>query len=118
MIKFRKIFQNTKHLAGIMTIKIIGQFRAPKFSLPPVVLLSYPRSGSSWAGKILATSPQFAYLREPITQPYMKKYGGQRPVFLTEDDHPDITTYKHLADNALIINMIFYLSPKIKRNAC
>jgi hypothetical protein len=100
MITFRKFFQNTKHLAGMVAIRIICHFRAPKFSLPPVVLLSYPRSGSSWAGKILATSRQFAYLREPITQPYMKIYGGLRPVFLTEDDHPDITTYKRLADNA------------------
>lgn len=100
MITFRKFYQNTKHLAGMITIRIVSQCRSPNFSLQPVVLLSYPRSGSSWAGKVLATSPQFAYLREPITQPYMKIYGGQRPVFYTDDKHPDISTYKHLSNNA------------------
>ena len=100
MITSKKAYQNTKHLVGMMTIRIISECSPPKFSLPPVVLLSYPRSGSSWAGKVLATSPQFAYLREPITQPYMKRYGGQRPVFYTEANHPDITIYKRLANMA------------------
>jgi len=100
MITFRKVYQKAKHLAGMMTIRIISQCSSSQFALPPVVLLSYPRSGSSWAGKVLATSPQFAYLREPITQPYMKRYGGQRPVFHTEDKHPDIGIYKRLANNA------------------
>ena len=100
MTRFGRAFQKTKHLAGMITIRIISQCRSPQFSLPPVVLLSYPRSGSSWAGKVLAASPEFAYLREPITQPYMKRYDGQRPVFYTDDKHPDITIYKRLANNA------------------
>ncbi len=46
------------------------------FRQPPILLLSYPRSGSSWVGDILAASSQIAYLFEPVTGPYQKHYGG------------------------------------------
>jgi len=35
---------------------------------PPVLVLSMPRSGSSWVGDVLGNSPQAMYLREPLTQ--------------------------------------------------
>lgn len=41
-----------------------------------IVLLSYPRSGSSWIGEVLSKSPGAIYLREPVTQPYLRVYGG------------------------------------------
>jgi hypothetical protein len=47
------------------------------FNNPPLLILSYPRSGSSWVGRVLATSSSVAYLREPITQQYIFKHGGR-----------------------------------------
>ena len=41
---------------------------------PPVVILSLPRSGSSWVGEILGLSPTAMYLREPITQSFLRRY--------------------------------------------
>lgn len=40
---------------------------------PPVVILSLPRSGSSWVGETLSLAPDAMYLREPINQAFLKK---------------------------------------------
>ncbi|MEI8623683.1 hypothetical protein P4S67_04000 [Pseudoalteromonas sp. B137] len=37
----------------------------------PILLLSMPRSGSSWLGEVLAQQDDVRYLREPITSEYM-----------------------------------------------
>jgi hypothetical protein len=37
---------------------------------PTLLLLSFPRSGSSWVGSILGTGTEVRYLREPITTSY------------------------------------------------
>lgn len=37
---------------------------------PPVLIISLPRSGSSWVGDTLGASPGALYLREPINQAY------------------------------------------------
>ena len=42
------------------------------FATPPILLLSFPRSGSSWVGEVLAQSENLAYLFEPVTRPYQK----------------------------------------------
>lgn len=86
-----------KHIAGLYSIRILCRIIPRQFSRPPILLLSYPRSGSSWAGKILATSSQLAYVREPITQPYLKRFSGERPVFRAEGSHKDFCIYKQLA---------------------
>lgn len=52
---------------------------------PPIVVLSMPRSGSSWVGKILGLSPGALYLREPITQTYLKKAEDGTPSFFEFD---------------------------------
>ena len=41
----------------------------------PVLILSMPRSGSSWIGEILGAAPNAAYLREPINQSYLNNEG-------------------------------------------
>ena len=41
---------------------------------PPVVILSLPRSGSSWVGEIMGLSPTALYLREPITHTYLNRH--------------------------------------------
>jgi Sulfotransferase family len=69
------------------------------FKTPPVLLLSYPRSGSSWIGAMLARSPDVAYLREPVTQPYLN--GATRETVV--DPESDLETknlYESLADRA------------------
>lgn len=35
---------------------------------PPILLVAFPRSGSSWLGRLLAYASNACYLREPITQ--------------------------------------------------
>lgn len=40
---------------------------------PPVLILSLPRSGSSWVGEILGHAVNALYLREPITQSNMQQ---------------------------------------------
>lgn len=37
----------------------------------PILLISLPRSGSSWLGEVLAQQDDVRYLREPITSTYM-----------------------------------------------
>jgi hypothetical protein len=47
-------------------------FSKTKFNTcpPPIVLLSFPRSGSSWIGSIMGTGEDIRYLREPATTNY------------------------------------------------
>jgi len=45
----------------------------------PVLILSLPRSGSSWVGEILGTARNAAYLREPLNQTYVQNEGRGRP---------------------------------------
>ncbi|MEQ8398119.1 sulfotransferase [Thalassobaculum sp.] len=44
---------------------------------PPILLVSMPRGGSSWAGRILGSSEQSLYLHEPVTQSYLRLLGGK-----------------------------------------
>ena len=60
---------------------------------PPVVILSIPRSGSSWVGEILGISPTSLYLREPVTQTYIKKH-GRGPVCFELDPENLPATYE------------------------
>lgn len=46
------------------------------FRKPTILLLSYPRSGSSWAGVILSHSNNLTYMFEPVTRPYQKYQSG------------------------------------------
>ena len=54
------------------------------FHQPPILLLSYPRSGSSWAGVVLSRSKNLTYSFEPVTRPYQKYQAGQAMVDLTD----------------------------------
>ena len=70
------------------------------FKQPSILLLSYPRSGSSWLGMILATSDGVAYLREPVTQPYMGKYHGKFALLQLDQDRQVFPIYHMLAEDA------------------
>jgi hypothetical protein len=69
------------------------------FKQPPVLLLSYPRSGSSWVGSILGRSPDLAYLREPINQPFIGRT-NHRTVWDPNADPQARALYKDLAARA------------------
>ncbi|MGH7822986.1 MAG: sulfotransferase [Candidatus Binatia bacterium] len=48
---------------------------------PSVLVLSLPRSGSSWVGETLGFARDAAYLREPVTQTYMMRVRREGPSF-------------------------------------
>ena len=100
MGRVKQYLRKIKVVASLYFIRLLSKITPRRFLSPSILLLSYPRSGSSWAGEILATSKQLAYLREPVTQPYLKLFGGEQAVFRAEDNHKDISIYKTLADDA------------------
>lgn len=60
----------------------------------PILVLSLPRSGSSWVGDILGTATGAAYLREPLTRSYMFNEGRGHPsVFEVGAGAPVPTSY-------------------------
>jgi hypothetical protein len=66
---------------------------------PPVLVLSLPRSGSSWVGETLGFAPDALYLREPISQgdPLFARLG----TVFTPGDHPEaLARQRVLADRA------------------
>ncbi len=68
------------------------------FRQPPILLLAYPRSGSTWVGDVLAASPQIAYLFEPVTAPYQRHSGG--PALADLDDPVVQRAYRQYGDDA------------------
>jgi len=67
--------------------------------VPPLLILSVPRSGSSWVGEIMGRSDGALYLREPITQPYLAGVKDASSFF--EVDPCRLPhTYRRSADNA------------------
>jgi hypothetical protein len=81
----------------------VGVARIFPFKRPAILLLSYPRSGSSWIAQILSTSNDVAYLREPINQVLQHRSGRATATETVFDPHADATTlgwYTRVADRA------------------
>jgi hypothetical protein len=74
--------------------------KAIPFNSPPLLILSFPRSGSSWVGKVLSTSRSTAYLREPITQQYIFKHGGRHALVDLKKNRTAYSIYRKLSDAA------------------
>jgi len=70
------------------------------FQQPPILLLSYPRSGSSWVGDILASSQDIAYFFEPVTSPYQKYH--QAPALADLSDPAVYRAYSEYSRNAFL----------------
>ncbi len=51
----------------------------------PVLVLSLPRSGSSWVADVLAAAPRVLYLREPFTQTLLADDQYEGPAFADVD---------------------------------
>jgi hypothetical protein len=78
--------------------KWIAQKLAP--GGPPVLVLSLPRSGSSWVGRTLGRAVDALYLREPVTQSD-KSFYYMGTVF--PPDTPEVEPrYAELADKAFM----------------
>jgi len=75
--------------------------RAFPFQKKAILLLSYPRSGSSWLGEVLSHSPDIAYLREPVTQAVMQELNCYALIY-PDKDRETYRNYKKNADNAFI----------------
>jgi Sulfotransferase domain len=72
--------------------------RAFRPTSPPVLVLTLPRSGSSWVGSMLGSAPDALYLREPLTQ--SDEQINHRITFRPED-YPEIEQIMaKLADKA------------------
>ncbi len=65
----------------------------------PVIILSVPRSGSSWVGEILGSSLNSLYLREPITQTFIKTRESG-PSFFELDPHNLPKSYELSIENS------------------
>jgi hypothetical protein len=67
---------------------------------PPVLVLSLPRSGSSWVGNTLGAADDALYLREPVTQPFLAGMPAGHPsVFEVDPDAPP-EAYRRFAERA------------------
>lgn len=65
---------------------------------PSILVVSLPRSGSSWVGEVLGLSGSSLYLREPITQSYMVRAGSHSASFFEVPiDGPDRAGYAKFA---------------------
>ena len=72
--------------------------RAVKTKSPSVLVLSLPRSGSSWVGETLAQARDAVYLREPVTQSDSTFYALGTIFDLDRDDVRE--SYRDLAGRA------------------
>lgn len=86
--RIRSIIRRQKHAVwwgriGPMT-RLIGHL-FPTAGIP-VLVLSLPRSGSSWLGEILGRSANGLYLREPISDAYLRDEPESGTVFEVRPD--------------------------------
>lgn len=82
---------------------------------PPVLILSFPRSGSSWVGEAMGHSRTSLYLREPITQTYLSSRDGKGPVCFEVEADSLPPTYKPSADDSFAGLPVF--QPRIVKSA-
>ena len=54
----------------------------------PVLILSLPRSGSSWVGDVLGAARNALYLREPMNQLHLKSGGEETLIEFSADEVP------------------------------
>ncbi|WJW74438.1 sulfotransferase [Thiohalobacter sp. IOR34] len=66
--------------------RLLGRLQRPL--APPLLVLSLPRSGSSWVGEILGHAGNALYLREPVTQSLMQRHGLERALLSADEARP------------------------------
>ena len=81
---------------GAVSMLIARQF---PLKSPPLLILSMPRSGSSWIGNVLGLSKSAAYLFEPISKSHSRRTGNKNiTVFEILPENIPLS-YKSAADN-------------------
>lgn len=65
---------------------------------PPILLLSLPRSGSSWVGQVLSAAENVLYLREPISE--ARRAHGERYTLVDVDPAAPSSLVKRVSDQA------------------
>jgi hypothetical protein len=74
--------------------------RAIRPQRPALLIVSLPRSGSSWVGHILGLSSSALYLREPINVSYLASGQGTGASCYEVDPHHVLPIYRSSADAA------------------
>jgi hypothetical protein len=98
MNKKAKLYFRKIYLKGVLAFSRIGAIADLfPFKKPPVLILSFARSGSSWVGSILATSRSAAYLVEPITQSFIQ-VGGKYGIVDINSDPSVYAQYKEISE--------------------
>jgi hypothetical protein len=87
---------------ALLRLPLVGEAIATAMPTrgPTVLVTSLPRSGSSWVGRILGSARDALYLREPLTQSYLKRINYQyTPCFEwgTGVDEPAYDRFARLA---------------------
>jgi hypothetical protein len=82
--------------------------RLAPLSIPPVLILSLPRCGSSWVGETLGQSVSSLYLHEPITQSYLDQSVNPGPSFFEVDSNNLPRGYRFSADAAFLGLPVFH----------
>ncbi|PEN08695.1 hypothetical protein CRI93_02755 [Longimonas halophila] len=67
---------------------------------PPILLVAFPRSGSSWLGRLLAYADNACYLREPITQARRRWHPDVQYAVSDAGPHHAPKHYRRYADRA------------------
>ena len=75
----------------------------------PIIVISLPRSGSSWIGACLGISSSALYYREPFTRPYSAANGG-RVVF---DVDPECIPKEYQASSKKIERLSPHIRPSV-----
>jgi hypothetical protein len=96
-IKFGINFLYRFYANEIMHMQWISRYFAP-FDKPTILLVSYPRSGSTWISSILGFSPDIAYLFEPVSTPFLEK--TKKHHYLPTIQDSDFNLFVEISDQA------------------
>jgi hypothetical protein len=75
---------------------VSGKF--PAFKQPTVLMIAFPRSGSTWISNLLGLSPDAAFLWEPVTIPFLAK--TDKHFYKPHIEDSDFQLFSYLADRA------------------
>jgi hypothetical protein len=84
---------------GLFLTQNTNLFSSPNTEEPTILVVSLPRSGSSWVGDVLSSASNVRYLREPITQSRLN-FSNRRPTIVGIDPKTPPKDYQIFADMA------------------
>ncbi len=93
---FRKLAIISKRFGSYSIISVFGY---PRRSSGPVLLVSMPRSGSTWIGRVISMNPKVHYNFEPFNPDYSTVVSKHHKLRSQMDDYPLITDYGRSIQN-------------------